>query len=70
VSDFIHYLPFAVGHKVVVVFFVLSGYVITYVACERERGLRDFVLARVARIYPTERIFSLLFSSPHLPQHR
>ena len=44
------YLPFALGHKVVVVFFVLSGYVITYVACERERGLRDFVLARVARI--------------------
>jgi peptidoglycan/LPS O-acetylase OafA/YrhL len=45
------YLPFALGHKVVVVFFVLSGYVITYVACERERGLRDFALARVARIY-------------------
>jgi peptidoglycan/LPS O-acetylase OafA/YrhL len=45
------HLPFAIGHKVVVVFFVLSGYVITYVACERERGLSEFVLARVARIY-------------------
>ena len=45
------YLPFALGHKVVVVFFVLSGYVITYVASERERGLSEFALARVARVY-------------------
>ena len=39
------------GHKMVVVFFVLSGYVITYVACERERTLAEFALARVVRIY-------------------
>src|SRR4051794_17257355 len=44
-------VPYHVGHSSVVLFFVLSGYVITYVAHERERTLSAFALARVARIY-------------------
>ncbi|GAC1337237.1 MAG: acyltransferase [Acetobacteraceae bacterium] len=44
-------VPFHAGHSAVVAFFVLSGYVITVVATERERSLRDFALARAARIY-------------------
>ena len=44
-------VPFHAGHSAVVIFFVLSGYVITYVASERERTLRQFALARAARIY-------------------
>jgi len=50
-SEYSTYLPFLIGHKMVVVFFVLSGYVITYVACERERSLGTFALARIVRIY-------------------
>lgn len=44
-------VPFHAGHSAVVLFFVLSGYVITYVASERETTLREFALARTARIY-------------------
>src|ERR671933_1824516 len=39
------------GHSAVIVFFVLSGFVITYVASEREPSLRHFVASRAARIY-------------------
>jgi peptidoglycan/LPS O-acetylase OafA/YrhL len=41
----------AYGHSAVVVFFVLSGYVITFVALEREYRLPVFVASRAARIY-------------------
>jgi peptidoglycan/LPS O-acetylase OafA/YrhL len=44
-------LPFHAGHIAVIVFFVLSGYVITYVAAERERTVVDFAVSRLARIY-------------------
>ena len=44
-------IPFHAGHSAVVIFFVLSGYVITYVASERETTLRDYALSRCARIY-------------------
>src|SRR5260221_5563674 len=44
-------IPHHAGHSAVVIFFVLSGYVITYVASERETTLRDFALSRCARIY-------------------
>ncbi|HTV43853.1 MAG TPA: acyltransferase [Stellaceae bacterium] len=44
-------VPFHLPHSAVVLFFVLSGYVITYVATEREIRLRDFAVSRVARIY-------------------
>lgn len=39
------------GHEAVIVFFVLSGYVIGYVAHERERDLRTFFVSRLARLY-------------------
>ena len=39
------------GHSSVMIFFVLSGYVITYVANEREFGFTDFAISRIARVY-------------------
>lgn len=39
------------GHPAVIVFFVLSGYVIAYTAETRENSLRSFAIARLARIY-------------------
>lgn len=39
------------GHQAVIVFFVLSGYVIAHVASTRETSLRSFVLARLARLW-------------------
>ncbi len=39
------------GSDAVILFFVLSGYVIAYVTAERERGLADYALARLARLY-------------------
>jgi peptidoglycan/LPS O-acetylase OafA/YrhL len=39
------------GHEAVIAFFVLSGYVIAYVTSERERTLKDYIIARAARIY-------------------
>lgn len=45
------WVPSVLGHKAVMLFFVLSGYVIAYVAHERERGLGVFVVSRTARIY-------------------
>ena len=44
-------IPFHAGHSAVVVFFVLSGYVISYVASERETTLQQYALSRCARIY-------------------
>ena len=46
------WVPAHLSHEAVVVFFVLSGYVIAYVAHERERTLRDYLISRAARIYP------------------
>ena len=42
---------FSLGHEAVIVFFVLSGYVIAYVTESKERTLRDYTIARLARIY-------------------
>jgi peptidoglycan/LPS O-acetylase OafA/YrhL len=39
------------GHNAVIVFFMLSGYVIAYVADSRERSPRAFWVSRLARIY-------------------
>ena len=39
------------GPEAVMVFFVLSGFVITYAVEERERSARTFVINRMARIY-------------------
>lgn len=43
------FVPF--GAPAVDVFFVLSGYVIAYVAAEREFDLRSYAISRAARIY-------------------
>ena len=37
--------------EAVAAFFVLSGYVISYVAVEKELTLRDFAVSRLARVY-------------------
>lgn len=39
------------GHDAVIVFFVLSGFVIAYVSDGHERTLRDFALSRLARLW-------------------
>jgi peptidoglycan/LPS O-acetylase OafA/YrhL len=44
--------PFGWGREAVAVFFVLSGFVISYVVSSRERDWRDYVVARIARIAP------------------
>lgn len=41
----------ALASSAVTVFFVLSGYVIAFVSCEKEATLTDFALSRCARIY-------------------
>lgn len=44
--------PFAgFGNDAVMIFFVLSGYVIAYVATQREREWNRFVVARLARLW-------------------
>jgi peptidoglycan/LPS O-acetylase OafA/YrhL len=44
-------LPSQIGYSAVMIFFVLSGYVISYVAAEREFTLFDFTISRIARVY-------------------
>ena len=44
-------LLFKVGHEAVIIFFVLSGFVIAYVTDTKESTLRDYALSRFARIY-------------------
>jgi peptidoglycan/LPS O-acetylase OafA/YrhL len=41
----------SLGHEAVVIFFVLSGFVIAYVAGTREQDFRGFMVARGARIF-------------------
>ena len=40
------------GAEAVAVFFVLSGFVISYVVAEKERDGRSYAVARIARVYP------------------
>jgi peptidoglycan/LPS O-acetylase OafA/YrhL len=42
---------FVYGHTAVLVFFVLSGFVIAWVTETRERSLSDYALSRAARLY-------------------
>ncbi|MFT3719910.1 acyltransferase family protein [Pseudorhodoferax sp.] len=44
-------LPYLPGHAAVIVFFVLSGYVVAYAATQRENGPRDYVLNRLSRLW-------------------
>lgn len=39
------------AHDGVIVFFVLSGFVIQHVVAQKEKGLRDYAVARLARLY-------------------
>ena len=39
------------GHRAVIVFFVLSGYVIAYATWRRESNLRAYAIARLSRLY-------------------
>jgi peptidoglycan/LPS O-acetylase OafA/YrhL len=39
------------AHDGVIVFFVLSGFVIQHVVAQKERGLQDYAVARLARLY-------------------
>src|SRR5437764_15444933 len=39
------------GHEAVIVFFVLSGYVIGYITDTKERVLSQYFISRAARIY-------------------
>ncbi len=39
------------GHYPVLVFFVLSGFVIAYTAEQKEHSLKEFVISRLARLY-------------------
>jgi peptidoglycan/LPS O-acetylase OafA/YrhL len=49
-ADVRHYLP-ELGREAVVIFFVLSGFVISYTSTEKKVNLRQYALARCARIY-------------------
>jgi peptidoglycan/LPS O-acetylase OafA/YrhL len=42
---------FALGHEAVVIFFVLSGYVIAFVAETKEKTLTEYSVSRISRIY-------------------
>jgi peptidoglycan/LPS O-acetylase OafA/YrhL len=44
-------VPSQIGYSAVMIFFVLSGYVISYVAAEREFTFFDFAISRIARVY-------------------
>lgn len=50
-TDWARWWPNSLGHNAVVVFFLLSGYVIAYVADHKENSARAFWLSRFARIY-------------------
>ena len=42
---------FTLGHEAVIIFFVLSGFVIAYVADTKENTLKKYAISRMARIY-------------------
>ena len=48
----IRFGPLAWGREAVAVFFVLSGFVISYVVSEKEDSWRSYAAARAARIFP------------------
>ena len=45
------YFIFSFGQEAVVIFFVLSGYVIAYVADKKEHTLREYSISRLSRVY-------------------
>jgi peptidoglycan/LPS O-acetylase OafA/YrhL len=54
------------GHEAVMLFFVLSGYVIAYVTDTREGTIKDYAVARLARLYSVivpAMVLTLLFDA-------
>ena len=50
--QFINLVKFrSFGHDAVIVFFVLSGYVIFYVSDTKEKNIKDYFISRFARLY-------------------
>ncbi len=53
------------GHGAVVIFFVLSGYVVAYSTLNKNRGVRHYIIARLSRLYsvliPALALTALLF---------
>jgi len=49
-GEWLSFLHFA-GHDAVIVFFVLSGFVISFVATTRENNFRLFSISRISRLY-------------------
>lgn len=47
----IFHLSAPIAHRAVIVFFVLSGYVIAYTTHERDRTARRYIVSRLARLY-------------------
>jgi len=43
--------PMYFGHEAVIVFFILSGYVISFVADTKENNLKDYFISRFSRLY-------------------
>ena len=64
-------LPFeGFGHVAVIVFFVLSGYVIDYVADTKERAFKDYAAHRLARLYSVVvPALILTFALDHIGAH-
>lgn len=52
-------LPFRFGQEAVILFFLLSGFVIHFSAYNKRLQFKDFILKRVKRIYPIY-LFSML----------
>ncbi|WP_417320319.1 acyltransferase family protein [Emcibacter sp.] len=46
-----HMTLFSLGHEAVIIFFVLSGYVIAFTAETKEKTMKGYAVARMARIY-------------------
>jgi len=44
-------LPALIGHEAVIVFFVLSGYVIALTTERKDKTLRQYTIARLSRLY-------------------
>lgn len=60
--NFFYLLPWVdVGHQAVIVFFVLSGYVIAYVSDTKNRDFGSYFISRLSRLYSVV-IPALLFS--------
>jgi peptidoglycan/LPS O-acetylase OafA/YrhL len=44
-------VPYSLGHNAVIIFFLLSGYVIAFVTDTKEKTAREYWLSRLSRIY-------------------